>query len=107
MFNSSIAFEAPKESFKISATLEEFLGDCGGEIIVENNVHARTTFNKKYENNVVTWTGYYADTKQSQGGTIPFVNSDHAINILIKMMPTESVLYPDLVLSVSSATLTK
>ena len=36
---------------------------------------------------------------------MPFVNSDHAINILIKMEPTESVLYPDLVLSVSSATL--
>lgn len=98
-----MAFEAPKESFKITATWEEFLSDCGGEIIVENNVHARNTFNHKYENNVVSWAGYYADTKQSQ----TFVYSDHAINILIKMEPTESVLYPDLVLSVSSATLQK
>jgi hypothetical protein len=30
------------------------------------------------------------------------MQSDHALNILIKMMPSESVLYPDLVLSVSS-----
>ena len=33
---------------------------------------------------------------------MPFVGSDHAMNVLIKMMPSESVLYPDLVLSVSS-----
>ena len=106
ILSTSVAFEAPKESFKITATWEEFLSDCGGEIIVENNVHARATFNRKYENNVVSWAGYYADTKQSGGG-VPFVHSDHAINILIKMEPTESVLYPDLVLSVSSATLQK
>lgn len=35
---------------------------------------------------------------------MPFVHSDHALNILIKMMPSESVLYPDLVLSLSSKT---
>ena len=30
------------------------------------------------------------------------MHSDHALNILIKMTPSESVLYPDLVLSVST-----
>jgi hypothetical protein len=30
------------------------------------------------------------------------MHSDHALNILVKMMPSESVLYPDLVLSVST-----
>jgi hypothetical protein len=34
-----------------------------------------------------------------------FVNSDHALNFLVKMDPSESVLYPDLVLSVSAKTL--
>jgi hypothetical protein len=102
IFESNSPFEAPKESFKISATWEEFLADCGGEVIVENNVHARATFNRKYENNFVNWTGYFAEIKGSAGAGVPFVGSDHTTNILVKMMPSESVLYPDLVLSVPS-----
>ena len=101
-FQPTTPFEAPKDSHKISASWEEFLQDCGGEVIVENNVHARNIFNQKYEQNEVTWTGYFADTKQSNGNPLPFIQSDHAINILVKMMPSESVLYPDIVLSVSS-----
>jgi ABC-type uncharacterized transport system permease subunit len=45
IFVVSQAFEAPKESYKISATWEEFINDCGGSVIVENNVHARNIFN--------------------------------------------------------------
>lgn len=70
--------------------------------MVENNVHARTIFNHKYESNEINWKGYFVETKQA-GNT--FVNSDHALNLLVKMDPSESVLYPDLVLSVSSRTL--
>ena len=51
MFTPMTPFEAPRESRVILSTWEEFLGDCGGEIIVENNVHARNLFNQKYENN--------------------------------------------------------
>ena len=51
MFTPMTPFEAPRESRVILSTREEFLGDCGGEIIVENNVHARNLFNQKYENN--------------------------------------------------------
>jgi hypothetical protein len=102
IFQPTTPFEAPKDSRKISTTWEEFLQDCGGEVVVENNVHARNIFNHKYEQNEVSWKGYFADTKQSSGNPLPFVQSDHAINILVKMMPSESVLYPDIVLSVSS-----
>jgi hypothetical protein len=102
IFTPHTPFQAPKESKLISSTWEEFLKDCGGEVIVENNVHARNVFNQKYENNQVAWRGYYAETKQGSGAQLPFIQSDHAQNILIKMMPSESVLYPDLVLSVSS-----
>jgi len=66
-------FEAPKESRRIQATWEEFLQDCGGEVIVENNVHARNTFNHKYENNMVNWKGYFAEIKQSSGAQLPFI----------------------------------
>ena len=70
-------------------------------------MHARNTFNHKYENNQVAWKGYFTETKQSNGAQLPFIQSDHALNILIKMMPSESVLYPDIVLSVSSRLLTR
>jgi len=69
-------------------------------VIVENFVHARGVFNKKYENNIVEWDGYFADSKTTN--TLPYFSSDHAINVLVKMMPTESSVYPDLVLSVST-----
>jgi hypothetical protein len=60
------SFETPKDSKIITNTWEEFLQDCGGEVIVENYVHARSIFNKKYEANIVTWTGFYAETKAAQ-----------------------------------------
>lgn len=54
-------YEVPKESKEISFTWEEFIQDCGGTVIVENNVHARNVFNQKYEANIVEWKGYYAE----------------------------------------------
>lgn len=104
-FVPSTAFEAPKESYRITTTWDEFIQDCGGAVIVENNVHARNVFNHKYENNEIHWKGYFVETKQAGNGAMAFVNSDHALNLLVKMDPSESVLYPDLVLSVSSKTL--
>ena len=62
---------------------------------------AKLAFNEKYENNVVSWNGYYADVKQKHQGFSLF-NNDHYLSILVKMSPSESDLFPDLVLSVSS-----
>jgi hypothetical protein len=94
-------YETPKESRPIHYSWEDFLSDCGGAVIVENNVHARNVFNAKYESNIVTWKGYFAESKVASG-VIPFIGSSHAMNVLIKMDPSESPLYPDLVLSVST-----
>lgn len=49
IFQPLTPYEVPKDSKNIDTTWEEFLKDCGGEVIVENNVHARNIFNKKYE----------------------------------------------------------
>ena len=49
VFQHIHAYETPKESKEISLTWDDFLKDCGGEIIVENYVHAKTVFNTKYE----------------------------------------------------------
>ncbi len=44
-------FNVPETSTLIQATWEDFIKDCGGEVIVENYVRARSLFNKRYENN--------------------------------------------------------
>jgi hypothetical protein len=36
---------------------------------------------------------------------MPLFGSDHALNVLVKMMPSESILYPDLVLSIPTSML--
>lgn len=69
--------------------------------MIENYVAAKLAFNEKYENNVVSWEGFYADVKQKHQGIGLFYN-DHYLSILVKMSPSESDLFPDLVLSVSS-----
>jgi len=74
-------------------------------VIVDNSVYARGVFNSKYEQNVVTWNGYFTELKHTNA--LPFFASDHALNVLIKMDPTESSMYADLVLSVSSEYLKK
>ena len=64
-FNTIAPYETPKESKVIAISWEEFLKDCGGEVIVENFVHARSIFNKKYENNQIDWTGIFVETKEA------------------------------------------
>lgn len=88
-------------SQEISTTWNEYLLDCGGEKVIENYVAAKLAFNEKYENNVVSWSGFYADVKQKHQGFSLF-NNDHYLSILVKMSPSESDVFPDLVLSVSS-----
>jgi hypothetical protein len=70
--------------------------------VIENFVAAKLTFNEKYENNIVSWSGYYAEVKNKNQGFGLF-ETDHYMNLLVKMSPTESTNYPDLVLSIGSS----
>lgn len=77
--------------------------DCGGKVIVENYIHARSEFSRKYENQLIIWTGLFAGVKEPKGGSSNmFGGSDHAALLFVKMEPTESHMYPDLLLSVST-----
>jgi hypothetical protein len=62
-FSHISPYETPKDSKEVSYSWEQFLQDCGGEVIIENNVHARTVFNEKYESNIIEWKGYFAESK--------------------------------------------
>merc|ERR1712060_19787 len=59
--------------------------------------------NDKYENNVINWSGYFAEVKKKQTPLFWF-NNDHHLSVLIKMSPSESPIFADLVLSISTET---
>lgn len=69
--------------------------------MIENFVHTKMVFNDKYENNVVRWSGYFAEVKAKQ---VPlfFFSNEHHLSMLIKMSPSESAIFADLVLSIST-----
>lgn len=87
------------DSNRISASWSDYLVDCGGEKIIENSVHTKILWNDRYENNIVNWQGYYAEVKQRQRGVFW---PDVELNILVKMEPSESTVFADLVLTVDS-----
>lgn len=90
------------ESKRIQTTWPEFLTDCGGEQVIENFVHTKMQFNDKYENNIVSWSGFLSEVKEKQGISFFGMNNLHYLQILVKMEPSESAIFADLVLSVSS-----
>ena len=84
----------------IDKTWNQFLESCSGEKIIENQVHALHLFSQNYENNIINWDGFYIDTKQKSRDYSMFGN-DHFMSILVKMDPSESENFADIVLSIS------
>lgn len=94
-------FDRPDDvSHNLTATWSDYLQSCSGEKIIENQVHALHEFTQKYENNVVDWDGYYIDTKYKHK-TYSILGSEYFMSILIKMDPSESEDFADVVLSIS------
>ena len=89
------------DSHRINTSWADFLLDCGGEQVIENFVHTKMVFNDKYENNIVSWSGYFAEVKEKQRSFFG-LNNEHHLSILVKMEPSESAIFADLVLSVST-----
>lgn len=89
-----------EESYRIKTSWADFLQDCGGEQVIENFVHTKMVFNDKYENNIVNWSGYFTEMKMKQPSLFG-LNNENFLSILVKMEPSESAIFADLVLSVS------
>jgi hypothetical protein len=90
-----------KKSIVISASWEDYIDECGANVVIVNNVKANEIFKNKYQNNVVNWSGYYIDSKNVN--TISFSQNSHAMNIFIKMEPSETVKEADIVLSLTNS----
>jgi hypothetical protein len=94
-------FERPMEEAQvIDKTWVNFLETCSGEKIIENQVHALHEFSQQYENNIINWDGYYIDTKTKHKDFSMF-GDEHFMSILVKMDPSESENFADIVLSIS------
>lgn len=52
--------------------------------MIENFVHTKMVFNEKYENNVIKWSGFYAEVKKKQNQMF-FFNDSRYMSILVKM----------------------
>lgn len=63
MLNQNPLHHHNVERKEISTTWPEYLQDCGGEKVIENYVAAKMAFNEKYENNIVNWSGFFAEIK--------------------------------------------
>ena len=94
-------FDRPEiETQNLTQTWSDYLESCSGEKIIENQVHALHEFTQIYQNNIVDWDGYYIDTKYKHK-TYSIIGSEYFMSILIKMDPSESESFADVVLSIS------
>lgn len=98
-------FDKPEgqEPVLINAKWKDYLDDCSGDKIIENQVHAAHLFSLKYKENIVQWDGYFIDFK----GKINSAYLAQGMSVLIKMNPSESENFADIVLSISKKTYEK
>jgi len=67
------------------------------EVVLANGVRASQKFKTLYEGKTVQWDGYLVRATQNPGGYI--FRGDHAVVILAKMVPTESNIHADIILT--------
>ena len=80
---------------------DELIKDCGAYVIIENSARANEVFNRKYLKRVVEWKGYFINAYVQNFNPFEF-NPDHLVNINVRMIPSESMHNPDLVLSMNN-----
>lgn len=80
-----------------SITWTEYLEDCSAEKIIKNKEKVFEDFSIKYYNKVVSWEGYLMKASLNSG----WFQGEHSGILFVKMNPTESEIYPDLVLTMN------
>jgi len=93
---SNIEFKSP---ISLETKWEEYLKNCGAKVILENSVKANLYYEQNYKNNYVRWSGYFIYGFTLQDNSL-FRKRD-TYNFLIKMEPSESEHYPDIILTMS------
>lgn len=89
------------QGIEVSSTWEEYINECGSNIVLTNSFKANNIFKRKYQNNIVNWSGYFIEKKEVQASI--FSERSHSLNVLIKMEPSETEFEPDIVISFSGS----
>jgi hypothetical protein len=85
------------DSSHTNLTWDEMIKDCGAQVMIENSARANEIFAKKYLKNTVVWKGYYLNAFFETPNPWGYSN-DHILNINVRMIPSESMIHPDLYL---------
>jgi predicted RNA-binding Zn-ribbon protein involved in translation (DUF1610 family) len=90
------------EGEPITTTWLEFKEVCGRQVILDRDlVKYRQCEYDFLGKMVVDWSGYVIKINDMRDGDGYLVQSSHAVNVLLKLDPSESEVVPDLVLTVS------
>ena len=78
---------------------ESLINDCGSKVMVENAAKGIEIFQRKYYKKKINWKGYFISAFiQRIAG---FVDSEHLVNLNIRMIPSETIKEQDLILSLN------
>lgn len=83
-----------------NATWSEYISDCGSDQVLKNSFRVSQVFKDKYKGKEITWDGYLfkiieIDPRHRWHNAHPFL-------ILTKMIPTESEVHADLIISLDN-----
>jgi hypothetical protein len=93
-----LGFTETTHSFNISnITWVEYLNDCSAENIIKDKNKVQKIFSQKFYGKVVYWDGYLVKASINEG----WLSGEHTAVLLIKMHPTESEIYADIVLTLN------
>ena len=82
-----------------SLSWENLIKDCGSKVMVENAAKGIEIFQRKYYKKKINWKGYFISAfVQRIAG---FVDSEHLVNLNIRMIPSETIKEQDLILSLN------
>lgn len=81
---------------ELNDTWEEYVANCGSKVILANSIKANMFYETHYKGNIITWDGYHLYS-------LTLDDSKRHKNLVIKMKPSESQHYPDMILSIPKA----
>ena len=84
----------------INANWNEFLEECSRHNLTENTEKFWRCSNKYLDKTVLNWEGYVIRVEDNRNSLYKYVS--HAVTIMVKMVPSESEMIPDLMLSFDS-----
>lgn len=91
-------------NYKIDSNIQwqNLIDLCGSKVIVNNAARAQQIFEDKFKNRIVKWKGHFIGQNFMIYNQYNY-NSRHIANYYVRMVPSESLNNPDLILTLSQS----